>query len=134
MASKAAATESTTKLQVPVAVIVAAWLVPGGGHLLQRRWGRGILLLATIGFLFVMGVALGGRFFHFNPSSIVETLGSLGNFCSGLLYFGARFAGYDPAPAAAPAADYGTKFLLVAGLLNVLCILDAYDIAVGNKP
>jgi hypothetical protein len=32
-----------------------------------------------------------------------------------------------------PSADYGTKFLLVAGLLNVLCILDAYDIAVGNK-
>jgi hypothetical protein len=133
MGSKAAATESAERVQVPVGVIVAAWLLPGGGHFLLRRWGRGSLLLGAIGLIFFVGLAMGGRFFHITPGNIVETLGSLGDFCSGLLYFGARFWGYDAVPVAAPAADYGTKFLLVAGLLNVLCILDAYDIAVGNK-
>jgi hypothetical protein len=30
--------------------------------------------------------------------------------------------------------DYGTTFLWVAGLLNFLIILDAFDIARGRKP
>jgi hypothetical protein len=67
------------------------------------------------------------------PFDFVEQLGYLGDACSGLLFWVAKFAGYDAPVVAAPAADYGTKFILVAGLLNVLCILDAYDIAVGNK-
>ena len=133
MTTKAATTGSGEQPQIPVGVIVAAWLLPGGGHLLQRRWGRGALLLGSICLLFFLGLAMGGRFFHASPGNFVETLGSLGDFCSGLLFLGARFSGYDPLPVAAPAADYGTKFLLVAGLLNVLCILDAFDIAVGNK-
>jgi hypothetical protein len=83
--------------------------------------------------MFILGLVQGGRFFQMNPASIVETLGSLGDFCSGLFYLTARFLGYDAVPLAAPSADFGTKFLLVSGLLNVLCILDAYDIAVGNK-
>ncbi|MBI2819234.1 MAG: hypothetical protein HYX73_04575 [Acidobacteria bacterium] len=118
---------------MPVGVIFAAWLLPGGGHFLQRRWGRGSLLLGAIGLMFFLGLAMGGRFFHIAPGNFVENLGSLGDFCSGLFYFGAKFWGYDSVSVAAPEADYGTKFLLVAGLLNVLCILDAYDIAVGNK-
>jgi hypothetical protein len=123
----------SAKGKVPIAPILAAWLIPGGGHLWQRRWGRGALLLVSISAMFLLGVAMGGRMFKLTPSNIVETLGFLSDFCSGLLFMGAKFAGYDPAQAAAPAADYGTKFLLVAGLLNVLCILDAYDIAVGKK-
>jgi Family of unknown function (DUF6677) len=134
MGSKAAANEPAEKLQMPVGVLVAAWLLPGGGHFLQRRWGRGGLLLGSIGLMFFLGLAMGGHFFHMAAGNLVETLGSLGDFCSGLLYLGANFWGYNAVPVAAPAADYGTKFLLVAGLLNVLCILDAYDIAVGNKP
>jgi hypothetical protein len=133
MGSKAATTESAEKVQVPIGVIMAALLLPGGGHLLQRRWGRGSLLLGSISLMFFLGLAMGGRFFQVNPANFVETLGSLGDICSGLLYFGARFWGHDAVPVAAPAADFGTKFLLVSGLLNVLCILDAYDIAVGNK-
>jgi hypothetical protein len=94
MSSKAATTEASEKVQVPVGVIVAAWLLPGGGHFLQRRWGRGSLLLGSIGLMFILGLVQGGRFFQMNPASIVETLGSLGDFCSGLLYLAARFLGY----------------------------------------
>jgi hypothetical protein len=74
-----------------------------------------------------------GRFFRLERGNMVETLGFLGDLCSGLLFVAAKMGGYQSEVAASPIADYGTKFLLVAGLLNVLCVLDAYDIAVGNK-
>jgi hypothetical protein len=133
MAAKATTIEKEEKAQVPVAVLIVAWLLPGGGHLWQRRWGRGALLLASIGVMFALGLAAGGRFFRITPGNPVETLGFLGDLSSGLLYLAARFFGYDAPVSPSPAADYGTKFLLVAGLLNVLCILDAYDIAIGKK-
>jgi hypothetical protein len=134
MALKELVTEnSTTTIKIPIMPVVAAWLIPGGGHFWQRRWGRGALLLVSIGLLFLAGVTMQGRLFKLTPSNIVETLGFLSDFCSGLFFLGAKFAGYDPAELASPIADYGTKFLLVAGLLNVLCILDAYDIAIGKK-
>ena len=78
-------------------------------------------------------LAMQGRFFDPAPSNMVETLGFLGDFCSGLLFLGAKLLGYHATASASPIADYGTKFLLVAGLLNVLCVLDAYDIAIGKK-
>ncbi len=75
-----------------------------------------------------------GRVFELTPATnLVETLGFLGDLGTGLLFLGARFFGYDQDVMASPMADYGTKFLLVAGLLNILCILDAYDIATGKK-
>jgi len=144
MASKELTSDHSASSNVPLAPILAAWLIPGGGHLWQRRWGRGTLLLVSITALFLLGVGMQGRLFKPMPSDIVETLGFLGDFCSGLLFMAAKFFGYDPVfgrnnplpgvgQMASPIADYGTKFLLVAGLLNVLCILDAYDIAIGKK-
>ena len=133
MASKTTAEAQAGKVELPVGVLLAAWLLPGGGHFWQRRWGRGALLLGSVGLMFALGLALGGRFFSFTSSSVVESLGFLGDLGSGLLFLASRFFGYDAAVSGLPSADYGTKFLLVAGLLNVLCIVDAYDIAVGNK-
>ena len=133
MTSNAGTAEETVKLKVPVGPVVAAWLIPGGGHFWQRRWGRGALLLASVGLMFVLGLAMGGRFFLLAPSNLVETLGFLGDMGSGLLFLGAQLGGYGGPVSPSPASDYGTKFLLVSGLLNVLCILDAYDIAIGKK-
>ena len=133
MAAKKAPAEQAATTPVPMAVLLAAYLIPGGGHFWLRCWGRGALLLASVSSMFVLGLAMGGRFFRLQPSNFVETLGFLGDLCAGLLYWGTKIAGYDAVIAASPIADYGTKFLLVAGLLNVLCILDAYDIATGNK-
>ena len=133
MASKQAATRSSLEPSLPVVPVLAAWLIPGGGHLWQRHWGRGGLLLFSVGSMFALGLAMRGRFFELMPANIVETLGFLGDLGTGLLFLGARFFGYDQDVMASPMADYGTKFLLVAGLLNILCILDAYDIATGKK-
>jgi hypothetical protein len=157
--SKEATMESAESVSIPFAILIVAWLLPGAGHFWQKRWGRGALLLGSIGGMFGLGLLMGGRFFHGSlieiaeypfqvlwsllsllggkPPSLafdfVEQLGYLGDVGSGLLFWIAKFWGYDSPAVAAPAADYGTKFILVAGLLNVLCILDAYDIAVGNK-
>ncbi len=128
-----ATADNSAKENIPIAPVVAAWLIPGGGHFWQRRWGRGALLLVSIGAMFLLGVAMGGRLFKLVPSNIVETLGFLSDICSGLLFLAAKFVGYDRPEVASPIADFGTKFILVAGLLNVLGILDAYDIAIGKK-
>jgi hypothetical protein len=133
MASNEVTRSKPETVKLPIAPIVAAWLIPGGGHFLQRRWGRGALLLVSLTALFLFGITMRGRLFAMTPGNIVESLGFAGDVCSGLLYMGAKFAGYNPGELPAPAADFGTKFILVAGLLNVLCILDAYDIAVGKK-
>ncbi|MGH9783666.1 MAG: DUF6677 family protein [Terriglobia bacterium] len=133
MVSKEAVSEGAAKAEFPAAPVVAACLVPGGGHFWLRRWGRGAILLGTVVAMFAAGLLMEGRFFQFQPSNIVETLGFLGDLCAGLLFVAAKLAGYEGIASGSPMVDYGTKFLLVAGLLNVLCILDAYDIAVGNK-
>lgn len=133
MPSKEAASDQPAKAELPVGPVLAACLVPGGGHFWLHRWGRGAILLASVGAMFVSGLLMQGRFFQLEPANIVETLGFLGDVCSGLLFVVAKLAGYQAVASASPIADYGTKFLLVAGLLNVLCVLDAYDIAVGNK-
>ncbi len=133
MATKEAVSNPPAKAELPVGTLVAAWLLPGGGHFWLKRWGRGVILLGAVGVMFVTGLFMEGRFFRFQPGNFVETLGFLGDLCSGLLFMAAKTAGHSSGVVASPIADYGTKFLLVAGLLNVLCVLDAYDIAVGNK-
>ena len=115
---------------VPVAV---GWFVPGGGHLWQRKWGRGLLLMVSVTAMFVLGLLMRGKIYHFNTADIVDMLACLADLGAGGLYLGARFLGYDVPEPPTAVADYGTKFLLVAGLLNSLVMLDAYDIAVGKK-
>ena len=120
-------------IPLPIGPLVAGWLIPGGGHFLLGRKGRGALLMGAVALLFVFGMLSQGRFFDFSRESIIDSVGFLGNLCAGLFYFGARLAGYAAPISGSPHSDYGSKFLLVAGLLNVLAILDAYDIAVGKK-
>ena len=133
MATKAPADPETNTTFISIGPVLAGWLLPGGGHFIQRRWGRGALLLSAISLLYFLGMAMQGRFFSLTAGSLVDTLGFLGDLCSGMLYISALFMGYEAPVSPAPAADFGTKFLLVAGLLNVLCILDAHDIAIGRK-
>ena len=91
------------------------------------------MLLVSIGTLFLVGVTMQGRLFQLVPGNFVEMMGFLSDCAAGLLFLVTRSTGYNPGELPSPASDFGTKFILVAGLLNVLCILDAYDIAVGKK-
>jgi hypothetical protein len=120
----------------------AAWLVPGLGHLLQGRWVRALMLGATVWICFLSGLWMGGHLFSVGGneaglSALLQLPPMIANLGSGILYIVSWFFGVgftdDPAHAARATYEYGNTFLLVAGLLNYLGMLDAFDIAAGRK-
>ncbi|HKO97068.1 MAG TPA: DUF6677 family protein [Pyrinomonadaceae bacterium] len=121
---------------------ITAWLIPGAGHLLQGRWARALLLGGSVWICFLAGLWMGGHLFIVKTgdptSSILYQLPPMiANLGSGLLYLICWFMGTgfadDPVNAAKATYEYGNTFLLVAGLLNYLCMLDAFDVAAGRK-
>ena len=113
---------------------IVGWLIPGGGHILLKRYGRGVLLLVSVVAMFVIGLGLQGRIYKPNGGDILEILGFIGDVGSGALYFLARIMDWGNMMAANAAADYGKTFLIVAGLLNFIAAADAHHIALGKKP
>jgi hypothetical protein len=120
-----------------ISVLLVAWLLPGGGHFLQRRTIRGALLLASTGLMFLFGLMMRGAFFEPQRGDLLTTViyygGFLANVASGAFYILAVALGYNQPDVAGHVHDYGTKFLVGAGLLNILAMVDAYEIARGNK-
>jgi hypothetical protein len=114
--------------------LIAGWLIPGAGHLLLKRWARGALILASISCMFVLGIMMGARLYAPNTADLLDMLGFLGDLGSGLLYFVGHGLGLGQAPVQVVTADYGAKFVVVAGLLNLISAVDAHSIAVGRKP
>jgi len=119
-----------------MAVVAPAigWLVPGAGHLIQKRWIRGLLLLASIVAMFAIGLAINGHIYRPNGGDILDILGFVGDIGAGGLYIFSQAMGYGQSPVSHAVADYGTKFMIVAGLLNFISVADAYHIAMGKKP
>ena len=110
-----------------------AWLVPGAGHLYLRRTGKGLALLAAIGALFVLGVAMDSRLeMNLGLDDLLASFFSLAQMAIGLPYFVARGMGFS-GDVRSVSFEYGNTFTAVAGLLNILVVLDAYDTAVGRK-
>jgi hypothetical protein len=114
-------------------VYLIAWLVPGGGHLWLGRWPKGLLFLVALPAMFIFGLALEGRLFPFQPSEPLVALAAIANVGSGLPYFIARALDAGAGRAVAATYDYGNAFLIAAGLLNALVVIDAHDIALGRK-
>ncbi len=116
-----------------VLLLLAAWLVPGSGHLWLGRQTKGfILLLALVG-MFAVGLALEGRLFPFESSQPLVFLAAAADAAAGLPYFVAWAIGWGHGQVAAVTYEYANAFLIVAGLLNMLAVLDVYDTAVGRK-
>ena len=113
---------------------VAAWCVPGLGHYLQGRKARGVILFSAIVVMFLFGLGMHGQFFTTSSGSYLQTLGYYGELCVGLALPVAKFFGYSGGDPLFVSADFGTAFLVTAGMLNTLSILDTYDIAMGRKP
>ncbi|MGA9510032.1 MAG: DUF6677 family protein [Candidatus Sulfotelmatobacter sp.] len=118
-----------------MAIIAPAvgWLIPGAGHLIQRRWIRGLLLLVSIGSLFVLGLLMQGHIYKANGGDILDILGFIGDLGAGGLYIATLALNAGRGAIAFAIADYGTKFMIVAGLLNFIAVADAYHIAIGKK-
>jgi hypothetical protein len=117
--------------------VALGWLVPGGGHFLLKRPGRGALLGVTITLMFLFGLMMRGSMFQPQTGDLLTILinvgGFIGDACSGILYLLSTWLNYSQPDMAGHVHDYGTKFLVTAGLLNILAMADAFDIAAGRK-
>jgi hypothetical protein len=113
--------------------LIVGWLVPGAGHFLLRKWGRGALLGLAILSMFVLGLAMQGKVYS-SAHDILDILGLAGDLGSGLLYIVSRVLGLGAETVQVTTADYGTRFIVVAGLLNVIAAVDAHNLRTGRKP
>jgi hypothetical protein len=118
---------------MPVIAPLAGWLVPGLGHLIQKRFVRGALLFVSVSLMFISGLGMQGKVYPFNLGDLLDMLGFVGDFGNGLYYFIARSMDWGNGAIFRATADYGTKFIVCAGLLNVIAAIDAHHIAIGKK-
>jgi hypothetical protein len=116
-----------------VLLCLAAWAVPGAGHLWLGRRSKGLVFLIALPLMFAIGLAVHGRLFPFDVSEWLVCLAAVADVGIGLPYFIAKALGYGGGDVRAVTYEYGNAFLIVAGLLNLLVVIDAYDVALGRK-
>ncbi len=129
--SKTATPQSAATISVIAPAV--GWFIPGAGHMIQKRWIRGVLLLISIGTLFVLGLMMQGHIYKANGGDILDILGFIGDLGAGGFYIVSLSLNWGLGAIALATADYGTKFMIVAGLLNFIAVADAYHIAIGKK-
>jgi len=117
----------------PYLICAAAWAVPGAGHLWLGRRQKGVILLVTLTLMFATGLWLEGRIFPFELSQPLVALAAFADLGIGLPYFVAKLLGHGSGRVVAITYEYGNAFGIVAGLLNMLAVLDAFDVAEGRK-
>ena len=116
-----------------VLLCVAAWAIPGAGHLWLGRRSKGLTFLVALPLMFAIGLAIHGRLFPFELSEPLVGLAAFADLGIGAAYFIGSALGYGMGDVRAVTYEYGNAFLIVAGLLNLLVVIDAYDTAVGRK-
>jgi hypothetical protein len=119
---------------LPVLPLLLGWLIPGAGHLLLGKYIRAALLFAAILGMYLTGLGLNGKVFSTSSGAILDMLSFAGQLGLGLLYVIARLAGLGASTVVTTLGDYGSKFLVVGGLLNIIAAVDAYSLANGRKP
>jgi hypothetical protein len=112
--------------------LIAGWLLPGAGHFVQRKWIRGSLLLISIGGMFVLGIAMQGKLYT-AAHDILDILCMAGDLGSGLFYLVSRQLNLGAESVQITSADYGSRFIVVAGLLNLIAAVDAHNLYTGRK-
>lgn len=114
-------------------VLLASWLVPGAGHLWFGRRKKGLIFLVTLPLMFCTGIWLQGRIFPFELSEPLVALAAIANLGIGLTWFIARALDLGAGVVTAATYEYGNTYMIVAGLLNFMVMLDAFDIGMGRK-
>jgi len=117
----------------PYLICAAAWAVPGAGHLWLGRVQKGLIFLIVLPLMFATGLWLEGRLFPFALGQPLVVLAAFADLGMGAPYFAAKAAGLGAGRVIAQSFEYGNAFLIVAGLLNMLVVLDAFDVAEGRK-
>ncbi len=123
----------TARAANPALCLIAGWLVPGAGHFLLRKPIRGALLFLSVVAMFTIGIALQGKVYTPTSSDLLDILGFVGELGSGILYFLANLLNWGHPTVTTAVADYGTKFIVVAGLLNIVAAVDGHSLANGRK-
>lgn len=131
-----------TKAQTPAppksqgfvySALILGWLIPGAGHLLTRHWVRALLLFVAITLMFALGLAMQAKVYMPNTGDPLDMLGFAGDIGTGVLYVIARIFSLGQSTVQLATADYGTKFVVVAGLLNFVAAVDAHNLRIGRK-
>lgn len=133
-----------SKVQVPAktraaspgfkySALILGWVVPGAGHLLTGRWVRALLLFLAISAMFWLGIAMQGKLYLPNTGKVLDMLGFFGDLGNLLYYVVGRIFDLGSIPVQLDTADYGTKFIVVAGLLNFISAVDAHNLRIGRK-
>jgi uncharacterized protein DUF6677 len=137
MAKQKQLKEPMPPLRVWAGPVALGWLVPGGGHFLLKRNGRAALLLVSITLMYLCGLMMRGAMFQPQNGDLltilINTGGFIGDLANGILYLLTVWLGYNQPDMAGAVHDYGTKFLVTAGLLNILAMVDVFEIAAGRK-
>lgn len=111
---------------------LAGWLVPGLGHLLLRRWRKALAYFIAVGMLVVVGLLARGEVFSYGSSDALDKLGFFADAGNGIFYFLAGTINAAGADVSHAAGDYGTRLIATAGVLNLLCVLESVQIALGR--
>ncbi len=120
--------------QMAVIAPIVGWIIPGAGHILLKKYVRGLLLFICVVAMFLIGLGMNGRVYKPNGGDVLDILGFIGDVGAGGLYILARIMDWGNLMAANAAADYGKTFIIVAGLLNFIAAADAHHVALGKKP
>lgn len=130
---------TTAPLRSPFLTVAFAWLLPGLGHVLLGRRVRGAIIFLVVLTAFLIGVFMRGPLFQPGGvpgdvlSRVIQLGGFIGDLSAGLFYLVTVWFGYAPPDRGTYAPEYGSKFIVMAGLLNLLAIVDAYEIATRQK-
>jgi len=124
---------TTANSRRATAALILGWLIPGAGHLLLGKWVRGLFLFVSIVALFGLGLAMQGKIYAPNTGDLLDMLGFAGDLGAGGLYLVTHLMGWGASSVQIAVADYGTKFIVVAGLLNIVSAVDAHSLANGRK-
>jgi hypothetical protein len=116
-----------------VGIFFLSWLVPGLGHILQKKYVKGIVFFVGILLMLVFGVIMEGKFYDTKQMHPLMLLGFLGDLGNGLLFFLFKLLGWGKGNIEAVTFHYGTTYMVCAGLMNYLVALNAFDIARGKR-
>ena len=117
--------------------VLLTWIAPGSGYFFLKSNSRGAFMGGICLLMFLLGLLMRGAFFDRQTGDLLTTViycgGWLGNLANGSLYLLAQALGYKAPDTAGHVVDYGTKFLIGSGLINVLAMIDVFEIATGKK-
>ena len=126
--------ESAVPRRRSVTAAFLAWIVPGLGHFYLGRRRTGILLAIIVTVCFVLGLSFEGRLYTIEQGQPLTILATFAVYGAGILNLAARALSSNiGGTVLAPTYEYGCAYLLTAGLMNLLLMLDAWDIATGKK-